>query len=223
MKTSRFPAILLISIVAVASVARAAPPALDLRSDKAAGLLTLNSDLVLNDGRLIIKLVAFNKSATAAELAPQWISVSTAAGKPVPLVSLEQLEDETRVALGAKPLHRSGDYAAVSTAQRPTVVDSSGQLDVSGYTGGQSAASTITPARREKVDESANPQLKAALENLRAAILQPISVAPNTAGGGNIVTQPIKFGRKDARSLRVTVGFAGEQHEFEFIVPKDAQ
>ena len=29
--------------------------------------------------------------------------------------------------------------------------------------------------------------------------------------------------RKDARSLRLTVGFAGEQHEFEFIVPKDAQ
>jgi hypothetical protein len=36
---------------------------------------------------------------------------------------------------------------------------------------------------------------------------------------GPLVTQKIKFGRKEERALRVTVELNGEQHVFEFAAP----
>jgi len=209
----------LLAALAVTGLTPVTGAALDQRSDKAAGLVTVSSDLVLNDGRLVIKIVAFNKGAAPAELTPEKITVSTAAGKTVPLASLAQLEDETRVAYGVKPEHRPGDYASTSAMQRPPVTTASGERDVSGYTGGDGTVSTVTPVHGKKGDESNNPELKTALENLRAAILHPVSVAANTANGGNIVTQAIKFSRKGARGLKLTIDFANERHEFEFEVP----
>ena len=214
----------LLAALAIAGLtAVAGAPALDKRSDKDAGLVTVSSDLVLNDGRLVIKIVAFNKGGVPAELTPAKISVTTAAGKPVPLASLAQLEDETRVAFGAKPVHRPGEYASTSAMQRPDVMTPSGERDVSGYTGSSGTISTATPTRGKKGDETNNPELKTALDNLRAAILQPVTVASKAADGGNIVTQAIKFSRKEGRGLLLTVEFANERHEFEFEVPRSAE
>jgi hypothetical protein len=61
--------------------------------------------------------------------------------------------------------------------------------------------------------------VKAQIEALNAAILQPKTIAPASAGGGQVVTDKLKFGRKDERALHVTVDFNGEQHEFNFAVP----
>ena len=58
------------------------------------------------------------------------------------------------------------------------------------------------PTRPRGMIRSCSSRLKAALS---AAILQPVSVAPASAAGGQIVTQKIKFGRKEERSLRVVV------------------
>jgi len=61
--------------------------------------------------------------------------------------------------------------------------------------------------------------LQQQIADLSAAILQPVQVAPAAAVGGQVVTQKIKFGRKEERSLRVVVEFNGEQHEFAFAAP----
>jgi hypothetical protein len=209
-----------ILLTACGNLALAQTAPLDAKSDQPQGLVSLSSDLALNDGRLIIKVVAFNKGATATDLSPANITVTTAAGKAVPLASLAQLEDETRVAMGGKALGGPSDYAAASAMQRPTVVTASGERDVSGYTGGDGTASAVMPSHgKKKVDESTDPKLKAALEGLRAGVLQPTAVAPHAAAGGQVVTQAFKFSRKEERKLRVAIEFAGEHHEFEFEVP----
>jgi len=213
----------LLAVLAITGLTPVSGATLNQRSDKTAGLVTVSSDLVLNDGRIVIKIVAFNKGAAPMELTPEKISVTTAAGKPIPLASLAQLEDETRVAYGAKPVHRPGEYASTSAMQRPDVMTPSGERDVSGYTGSSGTISTATPTRGKKGDESNNPELKTALDNLRAAILHPVSVAANTADGGNIVTQTIKFSRKESRNLKLTIEFADERHEFEFEVPRSGE
>jgi hypothetical protein len=208
------------ALMSAAVLAQSPAQGLNVRSDKAQGLVTLSSDLVLDQGRLIIKVVAYNKGTTPAVLDPAAITLTTAAGKPVPIASLAQLEDETREAFGGPPAKRPDDYAKMSTAQRPAVVTSSGERDVSGYTGGEAVSSTVGSGGRKAVDETKDPKLKAALDNLRAAILQRGPVAPRAAAGGNAVTQSFKFGRKDERRLKLALDFAGERHEFEFEVPR---
>jgi hypothetical protein len=76
-----------------------------------------------------------------------------------------------------------------------------------------------THAPRAKPVKEDDPKLQQQVAALTAAILQPVSVAPASAAGGQIVTQKIKFGRKEERSLRVVVSFNGEQHEFSFAAP----
>jgi hypothetical protein len=208
------------TLMSFAALAQTPVQGLNVRSDKAQGLVTLSSDLVLDQGRLIIKVVAYNKGNTPAVLDPAAITLTTAAGKPVPIASLAQLEDETREAFGGPPAKRPDDYAKMSAAQRPVVVTSSGERDVSGYTGGDAVSSSVASSGRKTVDENKDPKLKAALDNLRAAILQPGPVAPRTAAGGNAVTQSFKFGRKDERRLELALDFAGERHEFEFEIPR---
>jgi len=200
--------------------AQAPAAGLNLKSEQPQGIVMLSSDLVPNQGRLVFKIVAYNKGTAPVTLDPATITLTTVAGKPVPLASLAQLEDETREAFGGPPAKRPDDYGKMSQVQRPVVVTSSGERDVSGYTGGDAISSSVSSGSRKTVDENSDPKLKEALDNLRAAILQPAPVAPRTAVGGNAVTQSFKFGRKEERRLKLSLDFAGEHHDFEFEVPR---
>lgn len=73
--------------------------------------------------------------------------------------------------------------------------------------------------RRPDQAKSDDPKLQQQITDLKAAILQPLTIAPASAAGGQIVTQKIKFGRKEERALRVVVELNGEQHEFNFPAP----
>jgi hypothetical protein len=203
-----------------AVLAQAPSAGLNVKSEKPQGIIMLSSDLVPDQGRLVFKIVAYNKGAAPVTLDPATITLTTAAGKPVPLASLAQLEDETREAFGGPPAKRPDDYAKMSQVQRPVTVTSSGERDVSGYTGGEAVSSSVSSSSRKKAVDDSDPKLKEALDNLRAAILQPAPVAPRAAAGGNAVTQSFKFGRKEERRLKLALDFAGEHHEFEFEVPR---
>lgn len=203
-----------------AVLAQAPAADLNLKSEKPQGIVMLSSDLVPDQGRLVFKIVAYNKGAAPVTLDPAAITLTTAAGKPVPLASLAQLEDETRQAFGGPPAKRPDDYAKMSQVQRPVVVTASGERDVSGYTGGEAVSASVSSGSKKKAVDDSDPKLKEALDNLRAAILQPAPVAPRAAVGGNTVTQSFKFGRKEERRLKLALDFAGEHHEFEFEVPR---
>jgi hypothetical protein len=193
---------------------------LNAQSDKQMGYVTVQSDLVLNDDRLMLTVGAFNKSAKPESLSPDAISVATAAGKPVALASLAQLEDETRAAFGGPPARSPEAYGKLSTMQRPIDVTASGEDGSNASAGDGLRSSDTAIPKKKKVDAA---KLQAALDNLRAGILQGVAVEPRAAAGGQVVTQAIKFGRGEPRKLKVAVDFAGERHEFEFEVPAKAR
>jgi hypothetical protein len=214
-----FAAVLLVSqAIATAGVA-AASVTEGLTSTKDHGVVSVESDPTLADGRLVLKVVAMNRTQTAASFGPGAVKVFTAAGTPVKLMSLDQLVQEARAA---------ADDAADTMTHNPTVHsgpilrhDSSGRPDVSGYTGGNDrmngmdATQTRITAKAPKDD----PKLHEQIASLSAAVLHDLTIAPAAAAGGQVVTEKLKFARKEAHELRLVVDFNGEQHEFDFAVP----
>jgi hypothetical protein len=192
-----------------------------LSSTKVHGVVKVMADPTLAEGRLVLKVVAFNRAAAAASFAPENVKVFTAAGQSIPLMTLEQLVKETREAAGASGTNRAPSVDTFGTSGPGINHDLSGRPDVGNYTGGSNAMGTSvsTHGPRAKPVKEDDPKLQQQVAALTAAILQPVSVAPASAAGGQIVTQKIKFGRKEERSLRVVVSFNGEQHEFSFAAP----
>ena len=181
------------------------------------GVVRLVPDPTLVGGRLALKVVAFNRDRAPVSFGPDSVKVFTVAGRPVPLASLQQLEAEARAS------NRADRAVDVFGTSGPSVMgrDEAGRPDVSNYTGGSSSmgATFSTRERRPVGGDSADPKLQQQIADLRAAILQPLTVPPASAAGGQVVTQKIKFARNEVRALRVVVDFNGEQYEFNFAVP----
>ena len=134
------------ALFSAVALAQTPAPGLNAKSEKAQGLIMLTSDLVPDQGRLVFKIVAYNKGTAPVALDPASITLTTAAGKPVPLATLAQLEDETREAFGGPPARQPDDYTKMSAAQRPVIITSSGERDISGYTGGDGVSSSVAAA-----------------------------------------------------------------------------
>ena len=66
---------------------------------------------------------------------------------------------------------------------------------------------------------SNDPAVQQQVEALKAGILQTATVEPGKATGAQLVTEKIKFSRKEEKVLHVTVDFNGEQHQFDFEAP----
>jgi hypothetical protein len=215
-----FAAVLLMSqAIATAEVAAAASVTEGLTSTKDHGVVSVESDPTLADGRLVVKVVAMNRTQTAASFGPRDVKVFTAAGTPVKLMSLDQLVQEAKAA---------ADDGADTVTHNPTVHsgpilhhDSSGRPDVSGYTGGNDRMSGMDASQTRIVAKAAkdDPKLQAQIASLNAAVLHDLTIAPAAAAGGQIVTEKLKFARKEAHDLRLVVDFNGEQHEFDFATP----
>jgi hypothetical protein len=189
-----------------------------LTSTKEHGVVELQSDPTLSQGRLVLKVVAFNRTTAPSSFGPDDVKVFTAAGQAVPLMTLEQLVQQTRAAA-------SGDArSTVDTfgTSGPTILhDAAGRPDVGNFTGGNGAmaGSVSSRARRPDAGTVDDPKVQQQIAALSAAILQPSTIAASAAVGGQVVTQKIKFGPKEERALRVTVELNGEQHVFEFAAP----
>ena len=190
-----------------------------LTSTKDHGVVSVVSDPTLADGRLVLKVVAMNRTQTSASFGPGNVKITTATGTPVKLMSLDQLVQETTAAAstdtkvsGGTTMH-SGPMMGHDGAGRP---------DVSGYTGGNESMSGMDVNRTRAVAVRAakdDPKLQAQIAALNAAILHDLTVAPAAAAGGQIVTEKVKFARKEGHDLRLVVDFNGEQHEFAFAAP----
>jgi hypothetical protein len=190
-----------------------------LSSTRDHGVVKLVSDPTLVGGRLMIKVVAFNRDRAPASFGPDNVKVFTAAGQPVLLVPLEKLEAEAHASNSSRG-DRSVDVFGAGGSP-VTGRDAAGRPDVGNYTGGSSSMGVTFSSREHRPADSGadDAKVQQQIADLRAAILQPLTVAPASAAGGEVVTQTIKFGRKEARALRVVVDFNGEQHEFNFTAP----
>ena len=212
-------------VVSLVMTVRAAEPGVNvnqvvtdgLTSTKDHGVVKVQSDPTLAQGRLVLKIVAFNRTNVPSRFGPDDVKVFTAAGQTVPLMTLDQLVEETRGSSG-------GSRTTTDTfgTSGPTIThDAAGRPDVGNFTGGSSSmgASYSTRTKRPDSSKADDPKVQQQIATLSAAILQPSPVAPSATVGGQVVTQKIKFGRKEERALRVVVELNGEQHAFEFAAP----
>jgi hypothetical protein len=198
-----------------------------LSSSRERGVVSIVSDSALSEGRLVIKVVAFNRRTEPAGFGPANVQISTAAGKPVTLIPREQLVREMQKAAGVKTRHASNTDHNPSNYSHPGIptsgVGGSGEPDVSGYSGANNPTSGVASSHTHPTSSTramSDAQLEANIAALNAGILQPMTVAPATAAGGQVVTEKLKFSRKDPRALHLVVTLNDESHEFDFEVPK---
>lgn len=193
-------------------------------STKDHGVVSVVPAPTLSDGRLILKVVAFNRTRMMSSFGPDDVKVFTVAGEPVPLLSLDQLILQARGGSGEESADHAAGYNPSAYTGPVTTYDQSGRPNVTNYTGGGHGMDTITTPSsrpREKLKSEDDPQVKEQIAALKAAILHPVTVSPASAEGGQLVTQKLKLGRKEPHALRVVVDFNGEQHEFNFPVPPE--
>lgn len=206
-----------------AAAAESLPTATEgLTSRMEHGAITLVANPELMNGRVILKIVAFNSSTQPASFSGDDIHVFTSAGKPVQLVSLDRLIEESRLAAQPAPVATTHDPANYSHPEvRHAGVGGSGAMEVNGITGASNPTNGVMSpyTRASTVSEANNPKLQAEIDNLKAAILHPLTIAPTQAEGGQIVTEKPRFARKDERSLHVVVNFNGDEHAFDFTLP----
>ncbi|MGH8265548.1 MAG: hypothetical protein ACRETU_06015 [Steroidobacterales bacterium] len=220
-----FGAALMATCASLGAVAtETAPTATEgLTSRMEHGVVTLVANPELMNGRVILKIVAFNGSSDPAKFSGEDIHIFTSAGKPVQLVSLDRLIEERRLAAAQPaPMTTSHDPANYSHPEvRHSGVGGSGAMEVNGITGASNPTNGVMSpyTRSNSAPEADNLKLQAEIANLKAAILHPLSIAPAQAEGGQIVTEKPRFARKDARALRVVVNFNGDEHAFDFTLP----
>lgn len=194
----------------------------DYASTKERGVVSIVPESPLSDGRLILKVVAFNRAQMPAAFSSDNIEIFTAAGKPVALLSLETLIAEAQAGGGSTRGSVDNSYQQSSYGRPSVRRTQTGEADVSGYAGANDAinrdlaAHAATP-RRGEVRPS--PEAEAQIASLRAAILQRQIIGRGAASGGQIVTDKLKFARREPRTLRVVVDFNDERHEFSFEAP----
>ena len=197
-----------------------------MNSTKDHGIISIMSDPTLSSGRLVLKVVAFNRDHTLATFGPQDIQVFTAAGQPVALMTLDQLVQEAKGGAGSADQGSSQSYNAQNYTGPVQTYLANGQPDTSHYTGGAHNVGSITasssPRRASDSKKAENdPKVQEQIAALNAAILHPVNVDSAGTGGGQIVTEKIKFGSNEERTLKVVVDFNSEKHEFSFPAPPD--
>jgi len=195
-----------------------------LTSKRDAGTVSIMADPTLAGGRLVLKVVAYNQAKEPAKLSDENVKVFTAAGKAVPLMSLESLIDEVRKSAAPQTTYSDAPIAVPSRESHSMGTQSpAGEPDLGGYSGASNPAGgrnnpysrTIANSSPENMDAATRQQV----DGLKAAVLQPMTIAPASAAGGQVVTEKIKFSRKEQKAVRVIVDFNGELHEFFFEAP----
>lgn len=202
---------------AVAAIATSQTASIGLTSTMDKGIVSIMTDPVLADDRLVLKVVAHNPTSEPLTLRASDVHVFTAAGKEIGIQSLDSL-----IAQIAGSSRGSGHAQAGNYSRAPTMTTRTGEMDVTGIAGSTDAignAVSEQSARRSGADVSDDPVVQQQIDGLKAGILQTVTVEPGKATGGQLVTEKIKFSRKEAKALHVTVEFNGETHQFDFEAP----
>jgi hypothetical protein len=192
-------------------------------STRERGVVSVQAEPALSDGRLLLKVVAFNRTKEPASFGPQNVVMTTASGQPVELLTLEQLVKEARAASGrsARVEHNPGSYSGPAISH-----DSAGKPDVGNYTGSNAAMSGGISSQTQAATAVGGVEdkgLQQQIASLEAAVLQPVTIAPGAAAGGQVVTEKLKLKRKDDRTILVAVDLNGEHHELEVMAPRSGK
>jgi hypothetical protein len=209
-----------------------AEDAAPIKSTRSHGVIVLAPEKSLTDGRLVMRVVAYNGGNDPVQLTAASIHVATTAGAAVALLSLEQLVKEVQDSKKAKATRTPaagevlpGKFGRdTGSAMR----DSTGNV-VKGVNGGVNTSvgdqvpyaipRETAPAKETKESAAAAQQQ---IAELKTGILQTLTIQPRAAAGAQIVTDKLKFEPSEERVLHVTVDFNGEQHELRVPVPDES-
>lgn len=179
----------------------------------------------LSDGRLIVKMAIQNRGSAPLPFGPGNVSITKLNGEPIVLVPLQKLVDDVRVASGEPPQVGLGSHAGGSAYAAPVMpINSEGQVDVSGYTGGMgiSGDETLRRSRPDRTKRKATISPHEAdqqIQALKTAILQDLSLQPKQIAAGQLVSEPLKFKTGEDRTLHLRVRVAGDEHGFTIMAP----
>jgi hypothetical protein len=175
----------------------------------------------LNDGRLVVRLAAKNLGASPAPFGPSSVSVAKPDGEVIAITPLSSLVDDVRLAagMGAAPSATAptqGAYASPQLNQRD-----GGRMDVTGFTGGSAVGGDEYVRRSPKKVKPTISEAEAQQEiaALNQAILKDSTLAPGQVAAGQLVSQTLKFGKKEDRTLHLRVRVAGDEHSFTIMAP----
>jgi len=216
---------------AFAEVASTEKAVQGLSSNKTRGTVTISAEPDLDKGRLVFKVIGTNRTDQPVSLTDGDVEVFTATGRRVGLVKLNRLIAEVRGETSRRPFdHDSTVDDRMDTMDRDTrgPVDrtppdyrapSSGNPrdddhSARGVTMDQGPDSSTISAHVE------SPIYRAKVDALKDTILTAEVIPPSKAGGGKLVTEKLRWGRKDEHVLRMRVNFSGEEHEFTFVPPE---
>ena len=206
-----------------AAQATAEPKVTLAESAKPNSNVSIAVEPALSDGRLIVKIAVQNRSAAPVAFGPGNVAIAKAKGEAIAVTPLARLIDEVNVAAGAPAASAHASGSAYSAPIMP--VNSEGQTDVSGYTGGMAVApdENVRRSRQSRpgsqpaiTREEADKQIGA----LKAAILQDQTLQPRQIAAGQIVSEPLNFGKGESRLIHLWVRVAGDEHSFTLAAPK---
>ena len=179
----------------------------------------------LSQGRVIIKVAAMNRTAEPIAFGPQNLALTEVDGDMVGWTSFDSLVRDVLVANGIE-LDAPASSQLPASYSTPTMhLNSSGELDVAGFTGTMGVGSNYRSHHMEELKrKQIKPKILAKIDqqvgDLEAAILQPSEVQSGEVAAGQVVSRELDFDRKEDRRLLLTIELAGETHEFEFVPPE---
>lgn len=192
-----------------------------LTSSKTSGQISIVPEPKLVNGELILKVVALNSSQKPATFGPEDIQISTADGKAVPIMSVDALIAQVKEAAQGGG-ESSESYNSSYTSGPATTYNKAGQPDVHNFTGGSAPiGGGINPEAPVRSGPADNPALEQQIENLKAGILQDVTIAPGDVEGGEIVTEHLRFHWREKHTLHIAVRFNGDEHDFDLPAPPE--
>lgn len=213
------------AMLVAASLSAAAPAAAQAlaESKMAQSNVSMLVEPQLSDGRLVVKVAAKNLGGSSVTFGPSSIGIAKPDGQAIAIYPLASLVDDVRLAAGLPPAStpqnapRPGAYAA------PQQVTRDGKMDVTGFTGG-STIGRDEYVRRSNSNKS-KPAITAAdaeaqIAALKQAILQDSTLGGGQVAAGQIVTEQLKFGKNEERTLHLRVRVGSEEHGFTIEAPK---
>jgi hypothetical protein len=188
-------------------------------SVKPQSIVSLAVEPKLSDERLVLKIAAKNRGTAAVPFGPASITIAKPNGQAIALYPLQSLINDVRLAAGMEPA--AGTPTAGAYASPQMQAREGGQLDVTGYTGGQAIGSDQYRRARGSTAKPAlsEAEAKAQIAALNQAILQPTSLAPGQVAAGQVVSDKLKFAKDEERILYVRVRVAGDEHSFTIAAP----
>jgi hypothetical protein len=212
----------ILAAAALSGVASAAAQAV-AESKMAQSSVSMLVEPQLKDGRLVVKVAAKNLGSASVAFGPSSIGIAKPDGQAIAIYPLSSLVNDVRLAAGLPAASTPQTAPTAGAYASPQQTTRDGRMDVTGFTGG----STIGGDEyvRQNSSNKSKPAIttveaEAQIAALKQAILQDSTLGVGQVAAGQVVTEQLKFGKKEDRTLHLRVRVGSEVHGFTIEAPK---